>query len=227
MLRRKKMIDGDGLDDLDLQAAELEDALGGAAQMAGVFNAELARVKTAFADVGRDAQTLERGMSRGLSTAMRGAIASGDSLSQSLEKIGNSMINSAFNAAVRPVTNHVGGLISDGIGGLFGNLLPFASGGSFSQGRVRPFADGGVVNGPTPFPMRGGNTGLMGEAGPEAIMPLSRGPDGKLGVRSAGSAGPVNITMNISTPDAEGFRRSKGQIAAHLGRAIGRGDRNR
>ena len=46
--------------------------------------------------------------------------------------------------------------------------------------------------------------GLMGEAGPEAIMPLARGADGKLGVRGGGG-GAVNITMNISTPDVAGF----------------------
>ncbi|WP_120500964.1 phage tail tape measure protein [Roseovarius sp. EL26] len=221
------MIDGESVDDLEMQAAELEDSLGGAAAMAGVFNTEMTRVKTAFADVGQDVQGLERGISKGLSSAIRGAVVNGDSLSMSLEKVGNAMINNAFNSAVRPVTNHVGGLISEGIGGLVGNLLPFANGGSFSQGRVRPFADGGVVSGPMHFPMRGGETGLMGEAGPEAIMPLSRGSDGKLGVRSAGGGAPVNVTMNINTPDADSFRRSKGQIAAQLGRAIGRGNRNR
>ena len=66
----------------------------------------------------------------------------------------------------------------------------------------------------------------MGEAGPEAIMPLSRGPDGRLGVRSQGGGG-VSVVMNIQTPDVEGFRRSQGQIAAQLGRVIGRGGRNR
>jgi len=91
---------------------------------------------------------------------------------------------------------------------------------------VRPFASGGVVSGPVAFPMRGG-AGLMGEAGPEAIMPLSRGPDGKLGVRAAGGGAPVNVVMNVSTPDADSFRRSQGQIAAQLGRVIGRGQRNR
>ncbi|HHL22093.1 MAG TPA: phage tail tape measure protein, partial [Aliiroseovarius sp.] len=73
-------------------------------------------------------------------------------------------------------------------------------------------------------PMRGG-LGLMGEAGPEAIMPLARGPDGRLGVRGGGGR-PVNITMNISTPDVEGFRRSQGQIATQMARAIARGQRN-
>ena len=47
------------------------------------------------------------------------------------------------------------------------------------------FAQGGVFDGPVMFPMRGGATGLMGEAGPEAIMPLDRAPDGRLGVRAS------------------------------------------
>jgi phage-related minor tail protein len=68
--------------------------------------------------------------------------------------------------------------------------------------------------------------GLMGEAGPEAIMPLARGADGKLGVKARGG-GEVRVVMNIQTPDVEGFRRSQAQIAAQLGRAIGRGNRNR
>ena len=66
----------------------------------------------------------------------------------------------------------------------------------------------------------------MGEAGPEAIMPLSRGPDGKLGVRSEGGGRPVQVVMNISTPDVTGFQRSQNQIAAQMSRAIARGQRN-
>jgi phage-related minor tail protein len=88
-----------------------------------------------------------------------------------------------------------------------------------------PFASGGIVSGPTMFPMRGGR-GLMGEAGPEAIMPLARGPDGRLGVRSAGGGG-VNVTINVTTPDVAGFRKSQSQIAAEMGRLIAQGGRNR
>ena len=67
----------------------------------------------------------------------------------------------------------------------------------------------------------------MGEAGPEAIMPLTRGADGKLGVRAGGGGGgTVQVTMNISTPDAAGFQRSQSQIAAEMNRAIARGRRN-
>ena len=57
-----------------------------------------------------------------------------------------------------------------------------ANGNVIQAGRIKPYAQGGVVSGPTVFPMAGGEVGLMGEAGPEAIMPLKRGPSGRLGV---------------------------------------------
>jgi len=74
--------------------------------------------------------------------------------------------------------------------GLFG----FAYGAAFNHGSVMPFAAGGIMSGgyvvdrPTIFPMARGY-GLMGEAGPEAVMPLDRGSDGKLGVRATGAGG--------------------------------------
>jgi phage-related minor tail protein len=77
----------------------------------------------------------------------------------------------------------------------------FADGGAFSAGRqIQAYADGGVIGGPTYFPMAGGKTGLMGEAGPEAIMPLKRGKDGKLGVSVDGNSGSVvvNNTINVT-----------------------------
>ena len=78
----------------------------------------------------------------------------------------------------------------------------------------------------TAFPMRGA-TGLMGEAGAEAIMPLQRGSDGRLGVAASGGAGrAVNVTFNVSTPDVAGFQRSQSQIASQLGRLLARGERN-
>ncbi len=214
------------LDDLEAQVGALDDSLGAATGMAAAFNAELGRVREGFAGAGQDVASLEQGLSRGLSSAIRGAVVGGDSLSDALNKMAGAMIDTAFNAAVKPVSNHFGELLSEGVGGLFQGLMPFGKGAGFAQGRVQPFASGGIVSGPVSFPMRGGS-GLMGEAGPEAIMPLARGADGKLGVQAQGRGGPVQVVMNISTPDAEGFRRSRAQIAAELGRAIGRGGRNR
>ncbi len=78
--------------------------------------------------------------------------------------------------------------------GLFG----FAKGGVFDGG-LQPFASGGVVNSPTFFKFASGGgfkNGLMGEAGPEAILPLKRGSDGKLGVTMNGSGG-SNVVVNV------------------------------
>ena len=191
--------------DLDDQITSLDENLGDATEMAAAFNAELARVRNRFAETGQDVATLERGISNGLNRAIRGAVVQGDSLSTVLEKVTNSLINAAFNSAIKPVTDQAGGLLSQGIGNAIGSLFTFAKGGSFSQGKVQPFANGGVVNGPVNFPMRGG-IGLMGEAGSEAIMPLSRGADGKLGVRSQGGGGSVNVVMNVRTPGCRWFQ---------------------
>jgi len=139
-----------------------------------------------------------------------------------LRNLALSVTETVCKAALKPVTSQLG----EGLGGFLNGLLGFADGGAFSQGKVMPFARGGVVSGPVSFPMRGG-TGLMGEAAPEAIMPLARGADGKLGVRPAGGGPPDNIVMNIQTPDADSFRRSQSQVAAQMSRALARGQRNR
>jgi len=73
-----------------------------------------------------------------------------------------------------------------------------ADGGAWQGGsQIKAYANGGVVGGPTYFPMSGGKTGLMGEAGPEAIMPLKRGANGKLGVQMEGGGGD-NVVINQS-----------------------------
>lgn len=77
---------------------------------------------------------------------------------------------------------------------------PHAMGGVFA-GPVTPYALGGVVTKPTLFAFANG-TGLMGEAGPEAIMPLTRGPDGKLGVKAQGG-GTTVIVENHSDSQAQ------------------------
>jgi lambda family phage tail tape measure protein len=71
-----------------------------------------------------------------------------------------------------------------------GFFSPSANGNAFGANGIIPFAKGGIVNSPTLFPFAKG-IGLMGEAGPEAILPLSRGPGGKLGVMASGGGGDV------------------------------------
>jgi lambda family phage tail tape measure protein len=85
-----------------------------------------------------------------------------------------------------------------GIAGGIMNFFGSANGNAMYGGNVIPFASGGVVGSPTTFPMSAGRTGLMGEAGPEAIMPLKRGANGKLGVQSEGGSGDVVIHQNFN-----------------------------
>lgn len=71
--------------------------------------------------------------------------------------------------------------------------MPFAQGGVIEGGRVLPFQHGGLVTSPTTFPLARGTRGLMGEAGPEAIMPLARLPGGDLGVQAQQQ--PLNLEV--------------------------------
>ena len=106
-----------------------------------------------------------------------------------------------------------------GVGGIFG--LTFANGGVFAQNGIQKFARGGIVDKPTLFPFAKG-TGLMGEAGPEAIMPLRRGRDGRLGIEAAGGGGGVNVTVNVDATGtrAQGDEGRAGQFARAISEAV-------
>lgn len=105
--------------------------------------------------------------------------------------------------------------IAAGIAGIFA-----ADGRVFNSAGVTAFANGGVVGGPTIFPFANG-VGLMGEAGPEAIMPLARGADGKLGVSAAnGNSAPNVVINNYSGQDATASSDSAGNLVIEIGRAI-------
>jgi hypothetical protein len=129
----------------------------------------------------------------------------GDTLKKTLsgdfKSIGQLWKNLLINMAAEAIAADIGRKLFPkglGSGGFFSSILSFlgfAKGGAFSGGQVMPFASGGVISSPTMFPMRGG-MGLMGEAGPEAIMPLRRGPDGRLGVEGGGST--TNVTYNVA-----------------------------
>lgn len=203
-----------------------EDVADGAAEATGALSRALAQATATMAQSAAQTQVLERGVSRGLKRAFDGLVLDGMKLSDALSTVGQSMVNAAYSAAVKPVTNHLGRQIGGAVSGMVEGLFAFEKGGSFAQGRVMPFAKGGVVSSPVTFPMRGG-TGLMGEAGPEAIMPLTRGADGRLGVRAEGGGRAANVVINVSTPDVAGFQRSRGQIAAQMSRALAHGARNR
>jgi hypothetical protein len=110
----------------------------------------------------------------------------------------NAAVGGMTNAAVgggsvgmtaAPVVNPMAGMSG-------AEMLPQAMGGAWMKG-VQMFANGGVVDSPTMFGHSGG-VGVMGEAGPEAIMPLKRGANGKLGVSVEGGSGSVVVNNNIN-----------------------------
>lgn len=134
-----------------------------------------------------------------------------ESASDVLENLGEKLLDIALQELViRPLFGAIGGAMGGGGGmfgggGGFGNIfgsifssLLSAKGNVFSAGKLVPFAAGGVVSGPTIFPMANGGVGLMGEAGPEAVMPLARDRQGRLGVRG-GDGGDVTVIINNTT----------------------------
>ena len=188
-------------------------------QLADVFvilTENIQREKQAMEEASRAAEELQASQQEfveGVGSALSSAISQANSFDDALKRIALSLaelaINDLFKGSGSAILSGLGafgggifGSSSGGFlsgGGFFGDVSSFvpafANGGAFRSGRVIPFANGGVVSGPTAFAMQNA-TGLMGEAGPEAIMPLSRGPDGKLGVKAAGGGQPMNFTID-------------------------------
>ena len=208
----------DGMDDLQAR-------MGDATRVASAFSSELTRVRTSLGEATREFGAVEKGFSSGLRRAIDGLVVDGDRLSQALGTVGRAMIDTAYKAAVRPVSDQLGGALAQGLNGVVSGIMPFADGASFSQKRVTPFAKGGAVSQAKLFPMRG-SAGLMEKASVGANIPLTSGADGHSGPRPH-SGGAAQVTINVSTPDVAGFQRSQGQIAAEMSRLLGRGARNR
>ncbi|MGB3274548.1 MAG: phage tail tape measure protein [Xanthobacteraceae bacterium] len=170
-------------------------------------------------DLEVSANSFARAMTRAFSSSVTGGKQFDDVLKSLTLRISDLAVRMAFKPLERGLASGLESLFS----GLFGNATPSLTA---ATGAVKPFAVGGVIGTPTYFPMIGGGVGLAGEAGPEAIMPLARGPDGRLGVRGGdgGTAAVVNVT--IATPDAESFRRSESFVAGQIARAVARGRRS-
>jgi phage-related minor tail protein len=165
-----------------------------------------------------DAKPVEQGLTRlsreaasfssAISGAFRTAVTGGRAFEDVLKELALRIAAIAFDAATRPIASAIG----NALGGMTAAFAP-----------VQSHAKGGVVGGPTLFPLARG-IGLAGEAGPEAILPLARGSDGRLGVRSE-ARGAAVVHVHVTTPDADSFRKSEAQVTAMLARAVGRGRR--
>lgn len=175
-----------------------------------VIGGDIAPLRSALGDASR----LSSSFASNLTRAFTDAAVKGRDLSDVLKSLALSLSQNALESALAPISQALGNGLAQIVSGGLGAALPV------------PFAKGGVISSPMTFPLGGGKTGLAGEAGPEAILPLARGRDGRLGVRAGGGGQGVNVTFNVTTQDAKSFRRSEGQIAAMMSRVVGRGQRN-
>jgi phage-related minor tail protein len=189
-----------------MEPDDIEDALSGAEELNGVLE---------------DLEARSRSFGSAITSALKGAVLDGDSLIEVLQNIAYRFSSISLDVGLKPLETSIGSMVS-GASNMLQGAIGFSHGGV--PGRVQAFAGGGVVSQPTYFPMPGG-TGLMGEAGSEAIMPLKRGPDGRLGVAAGEGGAPVQVIFNVNATDAQSFRKSEGQINAMLTRAVGRGRR--
>lgn len=176
------------------------------------IEADTSRFETALENLEKQAQ----GFGDTLASSLQSAVVSGKSLDDILRKIALNMVSSAFSSGIAPLQSMMNNLGSQVFSSI-GSIMPFANGGIVGAG--------GVINAPSYFPMSG-RTGLMGEAGPEAIVPLTRGSDGRLGVASAGGQASQSVNVTIQASDINSFRKSEAQISGAIARAVARGSRS-
>jgi phage-related minor tail protein len=162
----------------------------------------------------QDLTRTANGFARAMTSAFAQSVTGARGFDDILKSLALRMSALALQLSLKPITNALAGGFDSILAGLFGaNAMS-----------VKPFAAGGVIGTPSYFPLGGGSVGLAGEAGPEAIMPLTRGSDGRLGIAANGT-GAGSITVNITTPDAESFRRSEVYVTGQIARAVARGQR--
>ena len=147
------------------------------------------------------ADTMSVHMTNGIMSVLDGT----ESLGESFKKMASNIVNEITAMILKMLIFKA----------IMSGISAFGGGG----GDVTAFAKGGIINQPTIFPMANG-AGLMGEAGPEAVMPLKRGPGGRLGVEmSGGSGGEVTIINNV-TVDGGDDQASSMKQGKLIGEAI-------
>lgn len=149
-----------------------------------------------------DAERLSRRFGSALGDALEAGIVRGSSLSEVLRGLGARLSSIALSAALRPVENAFGSIFSGLTKGLFGGTSPFGASG---------------LNAPA-----GVSTAL---ASPSAVGVPAAPASSALAFTDGASRASGPVTVNISTPDAESFRRSEAQVSAALARAVARGRR--
>lgn len=184
--------------------------------------------------IGLDWQNISQSIKSNLASALLTPLQQGESAFQRLGSIGLSIVQMIGQEIIKSMLEQIHlQTILKSLGSfftafsLFGGGAGAAAGGGamaiagvaaangqvFKNGNVIPFAKGGIVNKPTIFPMANGGTGLMGEAGAEAVMPLRRMSNGKLGVEASDSNNAVQVNIyNQSGAAVETRKRDNGSL---------------
>jgi hypothetical protein len=183
-------------------------------------------------------ESIFEGMGREITSGLRQILADGRvtlaELGDYAVSVFQRLADRALESALKPLEEAIDNLIDKIVDGLGSALSGLGSGGGGGLGSILSslfsgfFAEGGLIP--------AGSFGIVGERGPEPVIGTPRGavvlPNSSLGAArpadrdGGGSAPAVTVAMNITTPDAETFRRSRGQITAEMARAIDRGRRN-
>jgi phage-related minor tail protein len=189
------------------------------------------RARTSTNALGVSATSFARAMSKAFADSTVGGKKFDDVLRQLALRLSDVAVAQAF----QPLARSLAGGLGDLFGGVFGDDAGRRGRGGRAPDAISlvdklsgltAFASGGVIATPAYFPLGPGRLGVAGESGPEAILPLSRGRDGRLGVAMSGARAAANVTVHIATPDADSFRRSEAYITGQIARAVTRGQRS-
>jgi phage-related minor tail protein len=179
---------------------------GSAASAGDDLDSTLDGLQLKTSNLGLSAKNFASAMAQAFAQASSGGTRFDDVLKSLALRLSNLAVTQAF----KPLAGGLGTILTE----------------VFGAPAIKPFATGGVIGAPSYFPIAGGGLGLAGEAGPEAVVPLTRGPDGRLGVAMAGPSAGANVTVQVATPDLGSFRRSEAYITGQIARAVARGQRN-
>lgn len=191
------------------------------AQLLAEYQQRIADIQEAAARTPEESAAIKRlqGQYESLTNTLIRAAQAGENVGQALLGwIANAALTAGIQKLSQAMAEMTASAQATGGGSFWGSILGavfgggFANGGAFDRGAPVPFANGGVVDSAQLFPMAGGKTGLMGEAGPEAIMPLKR-INGKLGVAAMGGGQSVTVNQPI-TIDARGAVEGTAKIIA-------------
>jgi phage-related minor tail protein len=177
------------------------------------IGADVSEARQGLDDIARASNSFAASISR----AFEDVAFRGKSLSDVIRTIALDLSRASLRSALKPLESGIASAftgVGPSLGGILGDGL-----------KAIGLAKGGVLTSPVLAALSGPRLGVMGEAGPEAVLPLARGRDGRLGVRAEVGAPPVSITFNVTAHDAASFARSEAQITAMLARAVGRGRR--